>query len=261
MTFDLFKYMEEEEESNRGGGGLITQAAVMGGWFVFSKDKPEDRFFPYTNKEEGAAAKADALAYIQENRLTNSKGQKAKPFSAVRFTTYGGDSVLSKEEPVSWDKIDKYLVFFTEDFKEIFRGMSMPDWDAEYEFGEKIWVKISYHQSIDNPTWTDNDGEERPNLVPYIAQVYANKTEAEAAAFAMLHDGVVIEVPKQPTAYLYDDWDDFYRGMVAEFMKDEPSEEQISGYYQLADYGVTEAMVEHAKEQAKRLLEQDEIPF
>lgn len=260
MPFDLYSYIDEQEEANRGGGGLITQVAVILGWFVFATGPNGERFFPFIDEETRDKARVEVQHKIDSENLRNNKGGKSQPVMAVRVTVYGGDSVLNRDE-VSWTEINNYLVTFKKDYKEVFKKLSIPSWYEDYNYGDKLWAQVSFAKSIDNPTWINSEGEEKENLVPYIACVYASREEAEQVAYALSNGGMFIEAPPEPPEYQFDDWDQFYRGVVEEFMKDTPDNEKIKEYSELGEYGVTPELIEHARLQAKKLREEDDIPF
>lgn len=260
-TFDLFEYIEEEEEAHRGGGGLVTQVSVTGGWLALATGVPsEERFFPFFSEEDGEVARQKGLAAASEKKWKNSEGKPASVSLAVRVTTYGGDSILNRATPSFEGEISNHMVTFGSAYKEVFKEMSQPDWYEGYTWGETMWALVKYSPDPDRPTYTNAAGETKDNIVPYIAVVYADREEAEVAAFALMNGGVVIDIPPVPDGYEFGDWGDFWTGMVDEYGKGDDAD--LSQYEELVGtYGITLQHLAQAKKQATEIKETDEIPF
>jgi hypothetical protein len=259
MTFNLLQYIDKEAEQGE-QRGLVTEISVVGGFIVLQKGvKNEDRFWEFTNDEGAVVARAEADADIDKYGWLNSKGKRATPLFALRVNVYGGSSVLNREEPPTWDVVSNYMVTFMSEYQKVFKPLSDLSWLEDYENGSRIYAHVKYEQNPDNPTWTNADGVTKDNLVPYVVQVFESREEAQLLANALMRGGDYIEVPKQPDEYPYDDWNAFYLGIVDGFKKDINMDTGI--YDDLADYGVSKALLLGARKAAEESVESDEVPF
>jgi hypothetical protein len=262
--FDLMGYVEEEAQS--GGGGLITEVQIDGAWVVFHKGKTTDETsWVFNSKEEGAEKKALALEYIDEHDVKNKKGQTARPYVGFKITQYA-ESVLNRDEIPSWTdgKISRIYVGFGKAYQEIIKP-SLTEYvgpDKQFQYGERFWAQVGFASDPENPTYLGNDGEEKPNLVPYIAYAFADRKEAlEAAQSDDLF--AFISIPDEPEGYdsdLLDPWDTFARDTVKIFFEDPeyPIEKMV-----MPKYGLTKKVVKKLRNEARAMKAEDEseIPF
>lgn len=259
MTFNLLQYIDEEAEQGE-QRGLVTEISIVGGFLVFQKGvQNEDRFWEFTNDEEAVAARTAADAHIDENGWVNNKGNRARPLLSLRVNVYGGSSVLNREEAPTWEVVSNYMVTFMSEYQKVFKPMSDLGWLEGYNYGDKVYAHVKYEVNPDNPNWTTPEGVTKDNLVPYVVQVFESREEAQLLANALMRDGDYIEVPKQPDEYPYDDWNAFYLGIVDGFKKDINMDTGI--YDDLADYGVSKALLLGARKAAEESVESDEVPF
>jgi hypothetical protein len=256
---DSWNLMEYVEEESGGTGGWLTEVMVEGSWFVFRTGVlPDDRHWVFNGKEESAAARQKALAYVDEHDVKNRKGERTTPVVAIKFTMFA-NSVINRDIP-NWinGSLSNYLVGFDRGYREVFspsvKELLDPD-EGKFSYGERFWAQVSYAEHPENPTYVNAAGEEKANLVPFVVRTFSNRDEAIEA----LGGDAPVTAPSEPAEWASFDstpgsWQRFYASMVDEF-KNKPDLNPADRVEDSA--GITISVVMQAKKEA----EVDQIPF
>ncbi len=182
MADAMWDVLEEYEQAETGGGGLIGKIKFEIGYKAFVAGVGnEESFFPFVSGDDTSksAAKVKCDALISEH---DSSGRSQVCF---QFRVYK-DDVLGRE--VTW-KGDRFFThpLWTDGYKQIVRPSLK---ESGVEFGD-LWGRIGFAVDPSGRMTKNEDGEEVPAMVEYLAEVYKDQAAAQAAAaeFAESGDG------------------------------------------------------------------------
>jgi hypothetical protein len=198
---DYIAGLEEDAKKASGGGGIISLCELNRGYKVFvSGMDNRTSFFPFAPGDEAG------------KKLAESNAKKhGKPQDSIEIIVYK-DSVKGRE--VTW-KDDRFFTcpLWTPGFKEVV----MPHIkEARPPIGKKFWGKVGFTVDPSGRTKADQQGEQKPELIAFIAQVYANEAEAtaDAGSTTASANGTEPNDPMRPADYSAKDWADQKVDMV-----------------------------------------------
>ena len=201
----MSNWMEETEKDAQkaSGGGIIAQMELQAGYKLFVTGLGNrDSFFPFTPGNDESKKKAFTLAKA-----------KGEPKDVRQLVVYK-NSVKGRE--VNW-KDDRFFSYelWTPAFKEIFFPSVKEH--KELALGQKFWGKVSFKAEPKGRMKPDQNGEMKPELIAYIAQVYASEQEdiADAGHSNGGSNGSSPADPMVPDDYKSADWYE----LKAEFQK------------------------------------------
>lgn len=173
--------LDELEQYGRGSGGMIGEFEFNVGFFLFSGDVAADeKAYPFDPTDADAREKAreDALDTLAENDIEADSG--VGPHIAY-LTTFYKDSAKgpTAERAVNWQGDRTFAIpIWSDAAKEVYKP-------ALRELGiapGKYWGRVTFAEDPSGRTETGLDGEPRPSLVAYPAEVYEDEKAAEEAA-------------------------------------------------------------------------------
>ena len=266
--FDLMGYIEEEEAEASSGGGLILEVQLDGVWIVFHTGHMDKSYWVFNGKDEGAEKKLLALDYIDEYGVLDKKGKTARPIMGVRLTQYG-DTVLNRDEPLNWTdgEIAKNYARFWDSFKDFLRPsiIDIVGPDNQFQYGERFWARVGTATDPARPTYKNASGEEKDNLIAYIAEAFDGRKEALEATDSS--DVLAfVNVPDKPELYSYPDWDSYARSIVKTYSEEPENSEKPDpplSTFVSDEHGVTKKLVKKLRKEglAQRAQDGDELPF
>jgi hypothetical protein len=199
-------YASDYQPGDGSGYSVTTEVMLQYGWKVYLR-KPNPTFFPfdYGDRPSADAAREAALEAI---RTAGEDTKKFRPQVCVQ-------TVLSKESVVDTDEIgiSKAAKWQTDIAKEVQTtwfdrsiaeaNKNLPEEERKnpivvypsYEqyllpflrdfpvedLGKWFWAAVGVKKDIGKPTWKDNEGKERDNLINVVLRRFANEAEARAA--------------------------------------------------------------------------------
>lgn len=197
--------LEQDAAKASGGGGIIAQCELYRGWKVFVSGLGNRESFFYYNAGDEAGRKA-AQAKAKEH---------GQPQDTLELIVYKATVKSTKEDnngnrvPVSttW-KDDRFFTYplWTDGFKKV---MLPSIKEHKPPIANKFWAKISFVADPTGRQKKDQNGEDKPELVAFIAQVYKDEAEATADAGNQVASGTNGSEPSDPMVpadYSKADW-------------------------------------------------------
>ena len=173
--------LDELEQYGRGSGGLVGKFRFEVAFFLFTPDLDGDeKAYPFdpTDAEAREKAREDALDTLAENDIEADSG--VGPHVAY-LTTFYKDSAkgATAERATNWQGDRSFAVpIWADGAKEIIKPKL-----RELGIGPgEYWGRITFKEDPSGRTETGLDGEQKPSLVAYPAEVYEDEAAAEAAA-------------------------------------------------------------------------------
>lgn len=158
--------LEQDSAKASGGGGIIAQCELYRGWKVFVSGLDNRKSFFYYAAGDDAGRKA---------AQAKAKEHSSNPQDTLELIVY---KATVKGREVTW-KDDRFFTYplWTDGFKKV---MLPSIKEHKPPIAQKFWAKISFVADPSGRQKADQNGEMKPDLVAFIAQVY--KDEAEAIA-------------------------------------------------------------------------------
>ena len=194
MSFNALDFVDQEQKATGGGGGgYAAKMQIEFGFKLFVKDvSNEDSWFPYIPSKDdknGTRAKAEkqakkTLAKLKEQGYEMS--DSAKPYGGLGITLFK-NSVLNRD--VNWEN-DRFFFETSWTTNKDYNDLIIPKLrEASKASGvsigeDPVWGRLTFQETLDpeNKRQTNQEGEDVPKLVAFVAELYPNKKAAEKAA-------------------------------------------------------------------------------